>query len=55
MNLKESREKHMRGPEWRGNYIIFLGGAENFIDGIQETREGSLGPSCYYGVLGWKL
>ena len=22
----------------------------NFIDGIQESREGSLGPSCYYGV-----
>lgn len=22
----------------------------NFIDGIQESREGSLGSSCYYGV-----
>jgi hypothetical protein len=29
--------------------------ATNFIDGIQESREGSSGPSCYYGSLGWKL
>jgi hypothetical protein len=29
-------------------------GAANFIDGIQESREGSLGPSCY-GGLGWIL
>jgi hypothetical protein len=33
---------------------IFLGGATKFIDGIQESREGFLGPSCY-GDLGWKL
>jgi hypothetical protein len=34
-----------------------LGGAvqQTFIDGIQESREGSLGPSYYYGGLGWKL
>jgi len=24
--------------------------AANFTDGIQESREGSLGPSCHYGV-----
>lgn len=36
--------------------LFFWGvGAANFIDGIQESREGSLGPSCYYGGLGWKL
>jgi len=27
-----------------------LGGAANFIDGIQERMEGSLGLSFYYGV-----
>jgi hypothetical protein len=37
--------------------IFFSGwaGAEKFIDGIQESREGCLGPSCYHGHLGWKL
>jgi hypothetical protein len=29
-----------------------LGGAANFIYGIQESRQDSLGPSCYYGGLG---
>jgi hypothetical protein len=39
-------------------FFSFGGGWEggmNFIDGIQESREGSLGPSSYYGSLGWKL
>lgn len=25
----------------------------DFTDVIQESREGSLGPTCYYGGLGW--
>jgi hypothetical protein len=36
-------------------FLFFFVGAANFIDGIQESREGSLGPSRYYGGLGWKL
>jgi hypothetical protein len=35
-------------------FFFFFLGAANFIDGIQESREDSLGPSCY-GGLGWKL
>jgi hypothetical protein len=27
----------------------------NFIDGIQESREGSLGPFCYYGGSGMEI
>jgi hypothetical protein len=34
--------------------FFFILSAAKFIDGIQESREGSLGPS-YYGVLVWKL
>jgi hypothetical protein len=35
--------------------LSFGGGCSIFIDGIQESREDSPGPSCYYGVLRWKL
>ena len=36
----------------------FLGGAANFIDSIQESREGSVSPVTsvsYYEGLGWEL
>jgi hypothetical protein len=32
-----------------GGLFIYFFGAANFIDGIQQSRESSLGPSCYYG------
>lgn len=34
-------------------YYIFVVVA-NFIHGIQQSREGYLDPSCYYGGLRWK-
>ena len=37
------------------NFFLVGGGAPNFIDGIQESRGDSLGPSYYCGGLGWKL
>jgi hypothetical protein len=46
--------------QWCGTFsfsfflLFFLSGV-NFIDGIQKSREDSLGPSFYYGGLRWKL
>lgn len=34
-------------------WLLFFGGGvqQTFIDGIQESREGSLSPSCYHGRI----
>jgi len=38
------------GSDSVAEHFFFERVQQNFIEGIQERREGSLGPSCYYGV-----